>query len=155
MATKNTKSAGKVLGQSKEYWIAASKQFIWPIDFIELHISVPHKDLHLAQDNLMIQHFKAHGWHIQSAIVVEYTKPFIAPVSDKPMFTVPKVVEEKEAEFRFNQKFQIKSTGCELRISSIDKKSITLEYTNRVKPEIVTNPDNLAKSIRMGAWLKI
>lgn len=158
MAQKNTKLAGKsqvlILGQTKEYWLNASKQFIWPIDFTDLQILVPEKDLELAAANLMVSHFRANGWHVQSAIVV-YTKPFIAPVSDKPIFKPIKVIEQKEGEFKYNQAFKIKSTECELKIISIDKKSIILSYTNRIKTDIVTTPENLSKSVRMGVWLVI
>src|SRR6187549_2332247 len=123
MATKNIKSVGNILGQSKDYWINAAKQFVWPIDFEQLHISVPEKDLQLAADNLMVSHFKANGWHIQSAIAVEYTRPFVAPVSDKPIFKpIEKKVIETEPEFKFNQLLKIASTGTQLRIISIDKK---------------------------------
>ncbi len=156
MAQKNTKSAGNILGQSKDYWINAAKQFVWPIDFEQLHISVPEKDLQLAADNLMVSHFKANGWHIQSAIAVEYTRPFVAPVSDKPIFKpIDKKVIESEPEFKYNQEFRIKSTDCELRITEIDKKSIVLSYINRTKPPITTTPENLAKSVRMGVWIKL
>jgi len=155
MATKNIKSVGNTLGQTKEYWQNAAKQFVWPIDFEQLHISVPEKDLELAADNLMISHFKANGWHIQSAIAVEYTKPFVAPVSDIPIFKPIEKKAEPEPEFKYNQAFKIKSTDCKLKITSIDKKSITLSYTNRDKSDIATNPDNLAKSIRMGVWIKL
>lgn len=144
-----------ILGQSREYWQNAAKQFIWPIEFDQLHISVPEKDLQLAADNLMVSHFKANGWHIQSAIAVEYTRPFIAPVSDKPIFKPIEKRAELEPEFKFNQTFKIKSTDCELKIVSIDKKSIHLQYTNRKKDNIITTPENLSKSIRMGVWIKL
>lgn len=157
MAQKNTKSVGNILGQSKEYWVNAAKQFIWPIDFDELHILVPEKDLEYANDNLMVSHFRSHGWHIQSVIgEVEYSKPYIAPISDKPMFIQPKKqVEEKEPEFKFNQLFKIASSGDELKIVSIDKKSIELKYIGLDKPNITTTPENLARSIKMGVWLKL
>lgn len=155
MATKNIKSVGNILGQSKEYWMNAAKQFVWPIDFEQLHISVPHKDINIAENDLMVTHFRANGWHIQSAITVDYTKPFIAPVSDKPIFKPMDKKAEPEPEFKYNQKFKIKSTDCELTIKEIDKKSIILAYTNRGKSDITTTPDNLAKSIRMGVWIKL
>lgn len=142
-------------GQTQQYWLNASKQFIWPIDFTDMQILVPEKDLELAADNLMVSHFRSHGWHIQSVISVDYTKPFIAPVSDKPIFQPAKVIEQKEGEFKFNQAFRIKSTECELKIISIDKKSITLKYINRQKADITTSPENLSKSVRMGTFLII
>lgn len=155
MATKNTKSVGDIAGQTKQYWLNASKQFVWPIDFEDLQILVPEKDLELAADNLMVSHFRSNGWHIQSVISVSYTKPFAAPVSDKPIFTPTKVIEQKESEFKFNQAFKIKSTECELKIISIDKKTIILKYTNRQKADITTTPENLSKSIRMGTFLPL
>lgn len=156
MATKSTKSAGKILGQTKEYWINAAKQFIWPIDFTELQILVPEKDWKLAEDNLMVAHFRAHGWHVQTVISVEYTKPYVAPVSDKPMFKpIEKDVVKLEPEFKFNQVLKIASTGTELKIVSIDKKSIELKYIGIDKPNIFTTPDNLSQSIRRGVWLKM
>jgi len=156
MAQKNTKSVGNILGQSKEYWINAAKQMIWPIDFEHKHILVPEKDLELAADNLMASHFRAHGWHIQSAIV-EYNKPYVAPVSDKPIFKPIKteVIDTREPEFKFNQVLKIASTGTELKIVSIDKKSIELKYIGLDKPNITTTPENLSRSVRMGSWLKI
>ena len=152
---KNTnRKVNLILGQTKEYWQNAAKQFIWPIEFDDLQILVPEKDLHLAEDNLMVSHFRAHGWHIQSSIQVEYTKPYVDPVFTTA-FKPIKIIEEVEPEFRYGQRFKIKSTDCELKITSIDKKSISLEYTNRQKDNIVTNADNLNKSIRMGVWLKL
>jgi hypothetical protein len=153
--SKNRIKINTVLGQSRDYWQNAAKQFIWPIDFTDLQILVPEKDLQLAGDNLMVSHFRSHGWHVQSVIDVNYNKPFVAPVSDKPMFMPPKVIEQKEGEFKFNQAFRIKSTDCELKIISIDKKTIILKYTNRSKADIATSPENLSKSVRMGVWIKL
>lgn len=157
MATKNTKLVGNILGQSKEYWINAAKQFIWPIDFTELQILIPEKDWQLADDNLMVAHFRAHGWHVQTVISVEYTKPYIAPVSDKPIFKPVKteISDSKEPEFKFNQVLKIASTGTELKIVSIDKKSIELKYIGVDKPNIFTTPENLSQSVRRGIWLKV
>lgn len=152
MARKNIELVGN---QTQRYWLNASKQFVWPIDFTDMQILVPEKDLELAADNLMVSHFRSHGWHIQSVIAVDYTKPFIAPVSDKPIFIPTKIIEQKESEFKFNQAFRIKSTECELKIISIDKKSIILSYTNRTKPDIITTPEHLSKSVRMGTFLII
>jgi len=60
MATKNSKSPGNLIqGQTREYWVNAAKQFIWPIDFTDLQILVPEKDLQLANDDLMVCHFRA------------------------------------------------------------------------------------------------
>ena len=157
MATKNIKSVGNILGQSKDYWINAAKQFVWPIDFEQLHISVPEKDLKLAEDNLMVSHFKANGWHIQSAITVEYTSPFVAPVSDKPIFKPHKkeTVDLTGPEFKFNQMLKIASTGTEVKIVSIDKKSIELKYIGLDRPNITTTPENLSRSVKMGVWIKL
>lgn len=155
MATNRTKSVGNILGQTKEYWQNAAKQFVWPIDFEQLHISVPIKDLDLASDNLMVSHFKANGWHIQSAIEVEYTKPFIAPISDKPIFKPIEKKAEPEPEFKFNQMLKISSTGTEVKIVSIDKKSIELKYIGLDRPNITTTPENLSRSVKMGVWIKL
>lgn len=154
---KTTNLKNNILGQTKDYWINAAKQFVWPIDFEQLHISVPEKDLQLASDNLMVSHFKANGWHIQSAIAVEYTKPFIAPVSDKPIFKPYKkeIVDLTEPEFKFNQMLKIASTGTEVKIVSIDKKSIELKYIGLDRPNITTTPENLSRSVKMGVWIKL
>lgn len=144
-----------VAGQSRQYWINAAKQFKWPIDFNDLQILVPECDLQQAEDDLMVKHFRNAGWHIQIAIV-EYTKPFIAPVSNKPIFRPFKPIEQQpETEFKFNQKFLIQSTECELVISEISKKGIVLKYTNRNKGNINTTAENLQRQLKFGTWIKI
>lgn len=157
MATKNIKSVGNILGQTKEYWQNAAKQFVWPIDFEQLHISVPHKDMHLAENDLMVSHFRANGWHIQSAVAVAYTKPFIAPVSDKPIFKPIKKteIETTATNFKLNDRFKVKSTDCELQICFFDKGKIHLKYTNRNKHNIITSEENLNRVLKMETWVKI
>lgn len=155
MAQKNTKSVGSlILGQTKDYWINAAKQFIWPIDFTEKHILVPEKDLDAAMDNLMVSHFRSHGWHIQSAIV-EYTKPYVAPENKGPMFTPIIKTEQAEQKFRIGQRFIVKSSECELQVIDIKKSFIELKYTNRNKQNISTNEDNLSKSLRFNYWVEV
>jgi len=156
MAQKNTKSVGKILGQSREYWTNAAKQFIWPIDFNGLHICVPEKDLQLAEGDLMVSHFRANGWHIQSGMDVEYTKPYVAPENKGPMFKPLKQdTEQLSTSFKLNQQFRIKSSDCELKIIHIERGKIHLKYTNRNKHDLLTSEENLNKSLRMGYWIEI
>jgi hypothetical protein len=158
MATKSTKSVGNgevIAGQTRQYWQQAAKQFQWPIEFNDLQILVPEVDLPEAEQDLMVQHFRNNGWHVQSVIEVVYTKPYIAPVQNKPIFRPVAKPVENDAVFKCNQQFKISSTEDELRISGIDKKTITLSYTNKRKEPITTSPENLAKMIRMGLWIKL
>jgi len=159
MATKNTKSVGSLIkGQSREYWVNAAKQFIWPIDFTDFQILVPEKDLELANNNLMVSHFRAAGWHIQSAISVEYTKPYVAPESNgNPIFKPIKKEEPvTETAFKLNDKFRVVSTGCELAICLFDKQKIHLKYLNRPnKHNIISSEENLSRTLKMGTWIKL
>lgn len=143
-------------GQTREYWVNAAKQFVWPIDFDMVHISVPESEIELAKDNLMVQHFTNNGWHIQSAISVDKTKPFVAPVSSHPIFIpVKKEVIIPETLYKLNQSFRIVSSDCELKITHIEKGKIHLKYTNRDKHDLLTSEENLTKSIKRGTFLQL
>lgn len=162
MATKNIKSAGSAhqfAGQTKSYWENAAKQFIWPIDFTDLQILVPEKDLELAAGNLMVTHFRAAGWHIQSAIV-EYTKPFVAPTSNgAPIFKpIPgKVTPGNTAsEFTIGQQVKVISSECELEVTHLEKGKVHLAYTNRPrKPPLLVSEEQLKKALSFGTWVRI
>lgn len=152
MAQKNIKLVGNT-GQSKEYWQNAAKQFIWPINFDELHILVPEKDLILAEDNLMVQHFRANGWHIQPVIDVQYTKPYVAPENKGPMFKAFKQEEkQEESKFKCEQRFKVISSDCELKIVRLEKGKVQLHYTNRNKPDLLTSEENLIRALNIGTW---
>lgn len=155
MATKNTKSAGNlILGQTERYWINAAKQFIWPIDLKDKIIQVPEPELSKANDDLMVSHFRSHGWHIQSCISVEYTKPFIAPESNgKPIFKPVKEAEPiKETKYKINQEFTIQSSDCRVKIVRIEKGKIQFKYLNRNKPDLLSSEENLDAVLRKGYW---
>lgn len=157
MAQKNTKLVGNILGQSRQYWETASKQFVWPIDFIDLQILVPEKDLSLAGNDLMVTHFRAAGWHIQSVMSVAYTKPFVAPENKGPIFIpIKKEIVEKETEFKLSQKFKVLSTECELQIFHIEKGKIHLKYLNRpAKHDIISSEENLLRVLRLNSWIRL
>ena len=154
MATKHIKSVGN---PSKSYFENAAKQFVWPINFNDRTILVPENELELAEDDLMVKHFRTHGWHIQSAIgEVQKTKVYVAPVSDKLIFKPTKTdIIEVENKFKIGQKFKVVSTFCQLKIVDMTKKSITLKYTNRDKQDLVTTEENLSKAIRLGNFVEV
>jgi len=147
----DTKSTGSV---GNEYWINAAKQIVWPIDLKERHISVPQAELTQAQDNLMVQHFCNNGWYIQSCIEVVKTKPFIAPITDRPIFKPIKIVEEKETLFKLEDKFKVLSTECELKIVHLEKGKLHLKYLNRNKPNIISSEENLSNMLKRKLWIK-
>lgn len=153
MVTKNTKLPGK------NYWDNAAKQFVWPIDHKEKHILVPQQELEQAEDHLMVMHFRANGWHIQSVIgEVDKKKVFTTEglKSDKPIFKpIKKEAEQIESVFKPGDRFKITSTECELRISFIERGKIHLEYTNRDKHNIITSEENLNRSLSMQTWVRI
>lgn len=140
----------------KSYWNNAAKQISWPIDHNDKQILVPEDELQLAEDDLMVMHFRKYGWHIQSSII-QHTKPFIAPTTKGPIFRgdLKKEVVEAEPLFKCNDKFRIQSTGTEVMIVEYTKKSISLKYTSMVKDNIITSPENLAKSVKMGVFVRI
>lgn len=142
---------------SKSYFDNAAKQFCWPIDHDEKVILVPEDELQYAEDDIMIQHFRKFGWHIQSAISVEYTKVFVKPETPGPMFRgdIKPVKQEVEPDFKCNQKFLIKSTNTKVMICEITKKSVTLSYRDVKKDNIITTVENLSRSVRMGVFEKI
>lgn len=158
MATKLTKSAGKILGQSSEYWINAAKQFVWPIDFSELQILVPESDLNLAEQDLMVSHFRVNGWHIQSSIDVKYTSPYIAPIGNgKPMFA-GKPKEEasvKKSLCSVGDKFMVKSSDCKLEVTHVESGKVHFKYTNRNKAPLLSSEENLKTVLNRGQWIKI
>lgn len=149
--TKSTKSPGN------EYWINAAKQFAWPINHENKTILVPEIELKYAMDDLMVQHFRNNGWHIQSCISVIHTKVFVKPLTPGPIFRgdiKPQKVEV-EAEFKCDQKFKIASTGVRVMICEITKKSIVLQYMDTKKDDIITTSENLGRSVRMGVFVRI
>lgn len=155
MATKNTKSAG-----NNNYWLNAAKQFVWPIDEKEKTILVPQSELELAEQDLMVLHFRNNGWHIQSVIgEVEKKRVFSTDglKSDKPIFKPVKkeVKEVKLSRFTINNRFKITSTECELKITHIEQGKIHLHYTNKNKPDLITSEENLNKVLRMGVWVEL
>lgn len=154
MATTRTKSVGNILGQSRDYWVNAAKQFVWPIDFEQVAILIPEKDLPIAADDLMVKHFRSNGWHIQSAIEVEYTKPFTKPVSTgKPIFYQKHVEEKAASKYTLGKKFRIRSSDCELEITHIEHGKIHLHYTNRPhKADLLTSEEHLDKAVRNEYW---
>lgn len=164
MATKRLKSVGN------DYWDLASKQFPWPIDHKDKQIFVLEDELQLAEGGLMVSHFRKHGWHIQSVMQVEKKKVYQAPVTPGPIFRgdLKKEVSEKEQLFKCNDKFRINSTGVEVMIVEYTKKSISLKYLldipiykdgevigYRQKDNIITSLENLAKSVKMGIFVRI
>lgn len=163
MATKPTKLAGKsttkYLGNTahtKEYWMNAAKQIVWPVDYDEQHISVPYLELEMAKDNLIVQHFCNNGFHIQSAISVEKTIPFVAPVTPGPIFRGVVIQEEKpKTLYQTGEKFKVRSTECELEIVHQEKGKIHFKYLNRNKPDIISSEEQLTKVIRWQQWSKI
>lgn len=153
MATKNTKLAGNIAGQSRQYWINAAKQFIWPIDFNDLQILVPEKDLELANDNLMVSHFRAHGWHVQSSIISEYTDVYKKPEFGTKFPVIVKPGEEpKKTLYNIGDKFRVKSTECELKITHLEKGKVHLKYLNRTKHDIISSEENLSAVLRREQW---
>jgi hypothetical protein len=162
MATKKSKSPGNlILGQTREYWINAGKQFEWPIDFELECINVPEAEIEIASDNLMVTHFRNHGWHIQSAIgEVEKKKVYVAPISNgqpifKPVNHVAPELEVK-SQFQCGQMFKILSSECELKITNLEHKKVHLQYTNRPgKTPLLTSEENLLTILRRGQWVRI
>lgn len=148
MATKSTKSVGN------EYWLNAAKQFPWPIDLQERVINVPHNELEAAEQDLMVEHFRNNGWHIQSCIEVIHTKPFVKPVPNGPIFKPVKIVEPiKDTKYHLNDAFKIKSSDCELKIVRIEKGKIQFHYLNRPhKPDLLSSEEALDRALRMKYW---
>lgn len=156
MATKRTKSVGSY--PSESYFTTAAKQFSWPIDFTDKVILVPEQDLQDAEDDLMVQHFRKYGWHIQSVIDVERTKIFVKPpVPPKGMFRgdIKTVKQEPEPIFKCNQQFKIVSTGTIMQIVEVSKKGIVLRYVDGSRADIQTTMENLTKSLKMGVFVRI
>lgn len=150
MATKNTELVGN---QTKQYWINAAKQFIWPIDFTYLQILVPEKDLELANDNLMVSHFRAHGWHVQSSIISEYTNVYKKPDFGTKFPVIDKPGEEpKKQLYNIGDKYRVRSTECELQIYHMEKCKVHLKYLNRNKPNIISSEENLTAVLRREQW---
>lgn len=142
---------------SKSYFTTAAKQFSWPINHDDKTILVPEDELQYAEDDIMVQHFRKFGWHVQSCISVEHTKVFIKPKTPGPIFRgdIKPVKQETEPDFKCNQKFLIKSTGTRIMICEITKKSVTLSYLDIKKDNIITTAENLSRSVRMGVFEKI
>jgi hypothetical protein len=154
MATKNTKLAGN------SYWVNAAKQFVWPIDEKEKSILVPQSELELAEQDLMVLHFRNNGWHVQSVIGdVNKKKVFTTDglKSEMPIFRpiIKEVAEVKLSRFTLNNRFKIVSTDCELKITHIESGKIHLSYTNKSKPDLLTSEENLNKVLRMGVWIEL
>jgi len=139
----------------KSYFENAAKQFEWPINFEDKTILVPESELSKAEDNLMVAHFRSHGWHIQSCIDVIKTKPFIAPVLNGSMFKPLKPMEEKEQLFKLNDKFKILSTECLVQIFHMEKGKIHMRYLNRNKPNLLSSEENLSAMLRRKLWEKV
>jgi hypothetical protein len=139
---------------TKQYWDNAAKQFSWPIDHNDKYILVPEDELIYAEDDLMVQYFRKYGWHIQSCISVEHTKVFTKPTTPGPIFRgdLKPNVQVRGDQFHCNDKFLIKSTGTRLMICEVTKKSISLKYLDIEKDNIITTPENLARSLRMGVF---
>lgn len=145
MATKIIKSVGK------SYLENCAKMCEYPVDLKNRFISIPQDELELTKDNLMVQHLvKQHGFFIQSTIPgsIEKTKVF-----DPEIRLMQKPIQKSE--FSQGDEFEIQSTGCKLKISSREKDRITMNYTNRAKPDIVTNIDQLRMVLNRGAWKRI
>lgn len=142
---------------SKSYFDNAAKQFSWPIDHNDKMILVPEDELIYAEDDIMIQHFRKFGWHIQSAISVEHTKVFVKPETRGPMFRgdIKLVKQEVEPDFKCNEKFLIKSTDTRIMICEITKRSLSLRYLDGGRADIITTAENLSRSVRMGVFEKI
>ena len=121
------------------------------------------KDYEAASDDLMVKHFIARGWKINTVNgSVSETKVYNAPVTNgKPMFAAIKAEakeEHKPGQFMTGQRFAIKSTGCELEITYIDTRSpvkIHLKYTNRNKHDFIASPEQLNKSLKMEVWVAL
>lgn len=150
----DTKS-GSYLGS--EYWLNAAKQFPWPINLQDRIINVPHNELEVAEQDLMVEHFRNNGWHVQSCIEVVHTEPFIAPTSNGPIFKPLKPKEpETESKYHLNDKFLIKSSECELKIIRLEKGKVQFHYTNRPgKVDLLSSEENLDGVLRKGYWVKI
>lgn len=109
-----------------------------------------------AEQNLMVQHFRNNGFHIQSCIEVVHNKPYIAPVQDKPIFKpIKQAPVEETTPFKCEQKFLICSSECEVKIIRIEKGKIQMKYLNRNKPDLLSSVENLQKALRMGYWREI
>lgn len=146
--TKSTSYPGK------SYFETAAKQFCWPLNWDDKTILVPESELWLAEDHLIVAHFRSYGWHIQSCIDVVKTIPFVAPITVGPIFRQPPKLLDAETKYRCGQKFKIVSTECEVQIIEVSKK-IELHYTNRNKPDLTTNEVNLDRVLKMGLWKEI
>lgn len=149
---KNIKLVGN---HTKEYWITAAKQFIWPIDFNDMQILVPENDLELAENDLMVDHFRNNGWHIQSVIDVQYTTVYKKPEFTTKFREVVKVEEVKKTLYNIGEKYRVKSTDCELEITYMDKGKLHFKYLNRKKPDIISSEEQLTKVLRWQQWIKI
>jgi hypothetical protein len=151
---KNGKSVGEIIaGQSREYWVNAAKQFIWPINFTDLQILVPEKDLELVETNLMVAHFRSHGWHIQSVIGEVDTQPVFDPKMNLPARRYHEIASRSE--FMAGDCFRVLSSECELRCERVEKK-IQLSYTNRPgKHDLLVSEEQLKKAISFGLWIRI
>lgn len=160
MASKLKKSKNTVTKSisypGKSYFDNAAKQFCWPIDHNDKQILVPENELQLAENDLMVAHFRSFGWHIQSCIEVTHTKPFIAPENKGPMFKDFRKPEEvKVPNFIIGQRFMIRSTECRLQINHIEKGKVHLQYTNRNKAPLLSSEENLLAVLRKDLWVRL
>jgi len=130
------------------YFENCAKMIEWPVDLKEKTISVPESELPRAEDNLTVQHLRAFGFHIQSAIEVVKTKVF------DPEIRLRTKTRDR-SEFEIDDMFEIVSDGAKLQIQSLEKNRIVLAYFNRPKPNVTTNIEQLRKVLNFKVWKRL
>lgn len=130
------------------YWELAAKQIPYPVNIPERYISVPEPELQQAQENLMVQHFLHGGFHVQSCIAAPKTEVF------NPDIRLRTKTRDR-SEFEIDDMFEIVSDGAKLQIRSLEKSRIILAYTNRPKPNIITNIEQLRRVLNFKVWKRL
>lgn len=153
MASKNTKSVGKIHGQSLDYWVNASKQIPWDVDIQNSHISVPFNEVELAVENLMVKHFVNNGFFIQQCIPNGVSKKVFNP---EIRFKLPsEKITPVDSIYKTGDSFRVNSTMCEMEITSTESKKIHLRYTNRDKNDLIYSEELIHRNVSMKYWDKL
>lgn len=131
--------------KNSDYLGKLAKMCEWKTDIKEKLIYVPEKELDAANDDLICDHLRSFGFHIQSCIEAEKNNVFSPTLTQK--------VKQRSV-FEVYDKFKVTSTECELIIVRIEKK-IQLQYLNRKKHDILVSEEQLKKALSFDLWKRL
>lgn len=145
----------KLTETDKAYIKLASKSIRFPIDIKEGVFLVPEIYLEEAQESLDVRHImRLFDFKIQTVIPgsvklnEDIYDPVIRLAGHRPKY-------DPVEGLKTGDQFKIVSTETLIEVLEATKKTVKLKYVDSLKSDIVTNQEQVSKSLALGIWVKI